>query len=99
MYDAIGNTIAENHNIVFPYLFTDWIDPIQQLVWSGAMSTVTQTDSHLDDLIRNRMLQKEERLEKALDNFNFVFDSPESLHLVTEAGRIEKVCCIFVGLF
>lgn len=92
MYERLSNTIAENHNIVFAHLYnSNWVDIVKQLIWSGAWSSVTKTDSPLDDLIKDRMSQKEDRLEKTLSNFNFVFDSPESLHLVTEAGRIEKV--------
>lgn len=92
MAERLGNTIADNHNIVLQHLDNwNWTEIIRLLTWSAAASSETKTDTSLDDLIKARMLRKEERLEKTLIGFNFALDTPESLHLITQAGRIEKV--------
>lgn len=92
MYYRLSCTRVENHNIIFSYLYNKtWSLVVKALTWCAAVKSVTRTDTPLDDLVKARMQQKEERLEKSLDGFNFVLDSPESLHLVCDPGRIEKV--------
>lgn len=90
--ERLGNTIAKNHNIILMHLDNgNWTKSTKLLTWSAAASSGTWTDSTLDDLIRERMVQKEERLETILTVFNCVLDTPELLNMITQAGRIEKV--------
>ena len=92
MHHHLGNALAENSNMIHRYLVDgDWTDVVNKLTWSAHDKYATRTDSSLDDLVKTRMAQKEERLEKMLQGFNFYLDSPESTSLVVDPGRPEKV--------
>jgi hypothetical protein len=88
----IGNSLAENSNMIFRYLYdSNWTDVVKKLTCCAHDKFETRTDTMLDDLVKAHMAQKEEQLEKRLAGFNFYLDSPESISLVTDPGRIEKV--------
>lgn len=88
----LGTSLAENSNMIFRYLYdSNWTNVVKQLTCCAHDKSETKTDTTLDELVKARMAQKEEQLEKRLNGFNFYLDSPESTGLVTDSGRIEKV--------
>ena len=92
MNDCLGDTLAENHSMIFRFLVDgDWMDVVTKLALSAHEKCTIRTDSSLDNLVKAHMAQKEEQLEKRLEGFNFYLDSPESMGLVTDPGRVEKV--------
>ncbi|KAF8288826.1 hypothetical protein DL93DRAFT_1177376 [Clavulina sp. PMI_390] len=87
----LSSALTENCNGVFQYLDNlMWVIPMKQLTWCAATKSTWRTDSPLDDLIKTRMQQKEDRLEASLESFDFTFDSMESVKLVMDPGRFEK---------
>jgi hypothetical protein len=92
MDQGLGDSLAENHNIIFNYLTHEsWTKVVKELAWCVASRTPPSTNTPLDGLVKISMFQKEERLERSLSRFNFLLDSPEALRLVIDSGRIEKV--------
>lgn len=92
MEQGLGDSLAENHNIIFDYLTHEsWTKVVRALAWCAASRTPPRTSTALDDLIKTSMLKKEERLERSLSRFNFLLDTPEALRLVIDSGRVEKV--------
>lgn len=88
----INICLSENSLMIFRYLYDfDWVPTVKMLTWCAASKSVSRTDTPLDDLVKARMRQKEERLEQSLEGFGFALDSSESFRLVLDPGRPEKV--------
>lgn len=92
MEEGLGNSLAENHNIIYNYLTHDsWTSVVKSLAWCAGCKSTTKTETPLDSLVEASMLRKEERLEKNLDRFQFLLDTPDALRLICDPGRLEKV--------
>jgi hypothetical protein len=87
----LGDVITENSGIAFSYLIASWADTVKSLTWCANAKYETQTDTGLDDLVKLHMKLVEDRLEESLGGFYFNLDSPESLLLVCQGNRLEKV--------
>ena len=92
MNEHLGNALAENNNMIYRYLTDgDWTGVVKKLAFSAHENSDCRTDSSLDYLVKAHMAQKEEQLEKKLEAFNFYLDAPESISLVIDSDRVEKV--------
>lgn len=80
-----------NPRMVHYYFRGRWAPELDRLVKCTMYKTWTTTSTPLDDLIRAQMKEKEKRLSLALERISFDIDGAESLELVKESGRIEKV--------
>lgn len=91
MRRLLGDAKVENSHIIFYYFLGRWAHDIEYLTSSSLSKIRTMTDSPLDELIRSRMVKKEERLEQSLTRLFYDIDGPEYLSLVCDPGRLEKV--------
>lgn len=91
MRDRLGDALVENVSMVFGYLKSPWAYTVKYLACRGSSISKLRTDTPLDDLVRQHMKMVEDRLEASLENFFYTLDSPESVALIFETVRLEKV--------
>jgi hypothetical protein len=89
-----GGVRLENSQAILLYFQKGWTDYINLLTYSAGSKTEFTTDTPLDDLVKARMKQKEDRLDKALKPLFYHIDTPETLILVCGEGRLEKVALL-----
>jgi hypothetical protein len=64
---------------------------MKHLTWCTAAKAPSLTGTPLDELVKEMMTSKEERLEKSLQRFNYRIDGVDTLRLICSAGHLEQV--------
>lgn len=92
MRSSLGDALVENNGIVLTYFhISPWPWFVKYLTWSTARKSVDLTGTPLDDLVKEEMARKEERLEAAFKKFMYHIDGEDTLRLVRSTGRFEQV--------
>ena len=91
MHEMTNTVHPLNSRMIHFYFRGGWALELDRLVKCAMYKTWTMTYTPLDDLIKAQMEEKEKRLSLALNKICFDIDGAESLELVKESGRIEKV--------
>ncbi|KAF8320530.1 uncharacterized protein EI90DRAFT_2598279 [Cantharellus anzutake] len=88
---VFSGVMLENSQLVLYYhLQGSWVNAVERLAYPLPHNVPISSDSPLDELVKRRMAQKEERLSAALERMFYNVDAPESFALVCGPGRIEK---------
>ncbi|KAF8320533.1 uncharacterized protein EI90DRAFT_3080514, partial [Cantharellus anzutake] len=88
---VFSGVMLENSQLVLYYYHQGgWKYAVERLTYPLPHDVSISSDSPLDELVKRRMAQKEERLSAALERMLYIVDAPESLALVCGPGRIEK---------